>query len=215
MIKAVVFDLDGTLLNTIEDLTISVNFALNQNGFPARTIEEVLSFIGNGVRLLIKRALPPATSERIINKCLEDFRAYYDIHKSDNTLPYPGVVELIKKLYFEGYKMAVVSNKYQRAVYELCAVFYEYMDVFLGEGPDVPKKPDPTGVLKAIKMLSIELDEVIYVGDSILDFEVSINAQIKHCLVSWGFNSRAKLEKLQNAIIADDCEQLYQIIKKP
>lgn len=212
MIKCVLFDLDGTILNTIVDLTNAVNYALQKHNYNTRNVDEVLSFIGDGVFKLLERALPSSTPKKIIEDCLKDFRAYYDIHMKDNTIPYDGTMELMKKLKNDGYKLGVVSNKYYPATNKLCQIFNEFMDIYIGEGPGIPKKPDPTGVKVAMKFLKVNPEETIFVGDSKNDYEVSINAKTSVILVSWGYTKLDNLMKY-NVPIAKSNEELYELIK--
>ncbi len=212
MIKAVIFDLDGTLLDTLNDLTISVNHALVQNGFNSHSKEEVLGFIGNGIRVLLTRALPESTSPVVLDKCVADFRCHYDLHCKDNTMPYPGILELLEKLHLNSIKMAVVSNKYDRAVKSLGSFFMDRMEVFIGETSTIPKKPNPTGINYAMQLLGVSDKETVYVGDTPLDFEAAQNAKVKSILVSWGFASIERLNTLENAVIVHNAEELYKKI---
>lgn len=212
MIKAIIFDLDGTTLNTIEDLTGSVNYALEKNGYSKRTIEDCLRFIGNGVWKLLQRALPQGTDKDIIDTCLADFKVHYNVHKADNTKPYPGIIDLVQKLKKDGYKMAVVSNKYNEAVNELCQVFEPYIKIFVGEGPLIPKKPDTTGTRVAMNLLGVEKDEIIYVGDSPVDYQLMDALGCKGILVNWGFAPN-KIVDLPVAKV-NDTKELYDLIKQ-
>lgn len=157
MIKTAIFDLDGTLLNTLEDLKDSTNYALEQFGFPTRTLEEIRKFVGNGVRKLIERAVPTDCDAETTEKCLAIFKQHYSKNMYNHTKPYNSILEILKKLSHKGLKIAVVSNKFDSAVKELCEKYFtNLVDVAIGQADDVPKKPAPDGVFKAMKILNAE-----------------------------------------------------------
>ena len=148
----IIFDLDGTLLNTLEDLYFSFNYAIESFGYPKRTINEIKSFVGNGIKKAIERALPKAVQEDELNKIIEVFKKYYTNNMYVKTKAYDGIIPLLEELKAKGFKLAVVSNKYDNAVKTLCKNYFgEYIDIAIGEGNGIDKKPDPKGVLKAIK----------------------------------------------------------------
>ena len=191
--KAVIFDLDGTLLNTLDDLYISVNYALEHFNYPLRTKEEVKSFIGNGIRDLMTRSCP----EKIENfeEVLAFFKEHYSIHSQDNTRPYDDIMELLETLNEKGITCAIVSNKFDGAVQELKEKYFKgLITVAVGESPLVKKKPAPDSVLKVMELLNVNKDEVVFVGDADTDIETSKNASIKCVSVLWGFRSKEFLE---------------------
>ncbi len=210
MIDAVIFDLDGTLLNTLEDLKNSTNFALNELGFPKRSLEEVRCFVGNGVRKLIERAVPHSCDKETTEKCLEIFKKNYSENMYNNTTPYNSILEILKDLRNNGLKIGVVSNKFDLAVKELCKKYFEdLVDIAIGQADDVPKKPAPDGVLKAIKQLGAQ--NVVYVGDSEVDVQTAKNADIPCIGVTWGFRDRKNLEGAD--FIIDNPRDIINIIR--
>lgn len=210
MIDAVIFDLDGTLLNTLEDLKNSTNFALNELGFPKRSLEEVRCFVGNGVRKLIERAVPQSCDKETTEKCLEIFKKNYSENMYNNTTPYNSILEILKDLRNNGLKICVVSNKFDFAVKELCKKYFEdLVDIAIGQADDVPKKPAPDGVLKAIKQLGAE--NVVYIGDSEVDVQTAKNADIPCIGVTWGFRDRKDLEGAD--FIIDKPHDIINIIR--
>ncbi len=202
MVKAVIFDLDGTLLNTLEDLWISTNFALSQFGYPQRTFEEVRMFVGNGVRKLIERAVPENCQN--VDECLAVFKKHYAENMYNHTAPYNSIEKILKDLQAQGVKTAVVSNKFDLAVKELCKKYFgDLIDIAIGQFDDVPPKPAPNGVLKALKELGEET--AIYVGDSEVDVQTAKNANLTCIGVTWGFRDRENL-KGADFIIDEPCD---------
>ena len=178
MKKLVIFDLDGTLLNTIADLAHSTNHALRQNGFPTHDVKEYNFFVGNGINKLFERALPEGekTAENIL-KVREEFLKHYDLHNTDRSVPYPGVPELLALLQERGIKLAVASNKYQAATRKLIAHFFpsiQFTEV-LGQREGVKAKPDPSIVNEIVERASISKESTLYVGDSDVDMQTAIN----------------------------------------
>lgn len=189
--KAIIFDLDGTLTDTLEDLFLSVNHALQGCGLPARSLGEVQHFVGNGVRKLIERAVPQGTRPTVTEQCFEAFRAYYVIHCHDHASLYPGIAALLMALHAKGYRMAVVSNKLQSGVDELARIFFQgVIDVAIGERPGIPRKPAPDMVLEAMGRLGVSKDETVYVGDSDVDIQTAVGAGLPCISVLWGYRSR-------------------------
>lgn len=189
--KAIIFDLDGTLTDTLEDLFLSTNYALRSCELPERRLDEVRRFVGNGVRKLIERAVPEETEPRLMEQCFETFRAHYVIHCQDHTRLYPGIASLLTALHAKGYRMAVVSNKLQAGVTELERTFFNgIIDVAIGEQPGIPRKPDPDMALAALKQLGVSASEAVYVGDSDVDLQTAANAGLPCISVLWGFRSR-------------------------
>ncbi len=189
--KSVIFDLDGTLLNSLDDLAISTNFALGKCGYPTHTIDEVRKMVGNGVGKLIERAVPKNTTESELNHCLDVFKRHYVKHCHDNTVPYPGVINLLKVLYEKGVSIAVASNKLQPAVTQLCEeFFFPYVKIALGERPGINRKPAPDMLLTAMSQMMSTKSDTIYVGDSEVDIATAKSANIPCISVLWGFRSK-------------------------
>lgn len=187
-VDAVIFDLDGTLLNTLEDLADAVNVALEKYGLPQRTIEEVRCFVGNGLRNLMIRAVEEGEAFPQFEELFLFFQGYYKAHCNCKTAPYDGVLELMRKLKDRGIKMAIVSNKIDAGVKELNEQFFhEYTEIAIGEREGIGRKPAPDSVNEAIRLLGVEKNHVIYVGDSEVDIMTAKNAQIYCVSVTWGF----------------------------
>lgn len=211
--RAVIFDLDGTLLDTLDDLCDAVNVALSAHGYPARTREEVRAFVGNGVRLLIARALPGGESDSRFEEVFATFLSYYAAHDRQKTAPYPGLVALLTSLQERGVHVAVVSNKFDAAVRELCAHYFGgLVEVAVGESPAVPKKPAPDTVLRAMQLLGVPAETCVYVGDSDVDIETAKNAGIPCISVLWGFRDRAFLAAHGAASFAADAAALAALL---
>ncbi|MBQ2957977.1 MAG: HAD-IA family hydrolase [Clostridia bacterium] len=212
-IKAVVFDLDGTLLNTLTDLAASSNRALAQMGRPTRTVDEVKSFIGNGARLLCNRLVGLDAPEETVNECLRLFQADYNIHLNDNTAPYPGIMNMLETLRDNGVACAVVSNKYDAATRAICKLYFgDLIPVTIGEGNGISKKPCPDGTNKALELMGVSAEEALYVGDSDTDVETAHNANLFCVGVTWGFRSRQVLEMAGAESIIDRPDELLDII---
>lgn len=214
MIKydAVIFDLDGTLLNTLDDLHAAVCHALSSCGLPPRTLEEVRCFVGNGIRLLIERAVPSGTDAETVDAVFEAFKKYYGDHCEDRTVPYPGVMELLKKLHGEGVKCAIVSNKADFAVKKLAETYFgALIDTAIGEREGIAKKPAPDSVFEAIRLLDAK--NPVYVGDSEVDVATAAAAGISGSFVDWGFRDRETLRAAGAAEISSSTEDLYEKLK--
>ncbi|NLO99048.1 MAG: HAD family hydrolase [Clostridiaceae bacterium] len=209
----IIFDLDGTLLNTLEDLTDSVNYALELYGYPKRSIEEIRKFLGNGVRKLIELAVPGGIDDPFYNECLEANQKHYSENMRNKTAPYNGIIELLQQLKEENYKLAVVSNKLDKAVKELVQDFFgEYIQVAIGETADISKKPAPDTVFQALQELQSSAGKAIYVGDSEVDVRTAKNAGTKCVAVTWGFRDRDVLEREGADFIIDRPIELMGII---
>lgn len=194
MIKTVIFDLDGTLLNTLDDLKDSTNFALSQFDFPTRTLEEVRQFVGNGVKKLIERAVPADCDEEITSKCLTIFKEHYSKNMYNHTKPYNGILYALENIHNQGLKIAVVSNKFDSAVKELCTKYFSNLvDIAIGQADDVPKKPAPNGVFKAMEALNAEKISSVYIGDSEVDVATAQNSGLPCIGVTWGFRDEKDL----------------------
>ncbi len=192
----IIFDLDGTILDTLEDLMISLNVALQKNKFPERSLEEVRSFVGNGIGMLIRRAVPANANDEMICQVHADFTDHYKIHSADHTRPYDGIPALMKELHEKGRQTAVVSNKADYAVQDLCALYFPgLIDIAVGEKEGVRRKPEPDSVNEVIRLSGIPKESVVYIGDSEVDIETAENAGIDAIIVEWGFRDRDFLIK--------------------
>jgi phosphoglycolate phosphatase len=211
--KAIIFDLDGTLLDTLTDLAEGTNYALRVNGFPERTIDEIRRFVGNGARKLIERAVPEGQVEAALEKVRQSFDIYYKEHCKDHTGPYPGIMEMLKELAQKGFALGVVSNKPDFAVQELIPEYFPGLfDSVSGEREGVAKKPAPDLIWEAMKKLQVNSSETIYVGDSEVDLEAAANAGI-HCIsVAWGFKGRKFLEEHQAEVIIEKPLEILKYI---
>ena len=213
MIKAVIFDLDGTLLNTLGDLTAAVNHALTTYGLPTRTEAQVRTFIGDGVKQLIARACPPDTDEATRAAVLAAYLLYYAAHNADETRPYPGVTELLHTLKAAGYRLGVASNKHAPGVQALCARFFgDLLDIAVGNDDTRPPKPAPDILLYAMERLGVTPDEVWYVGDSVQDVMTARNAGVKCAAVTWGFQDPHRLAAETPTALANDAKELRKIL---
>lgn len=192
MYNTFIFDLDGTLLNTLDDLAASVNYALRTHGMPERTLDEVRSFVGNGVRLLMERAIPEGSANPRFEETFATFRAYYMEHSLDKTRPYDGIPEMIHALKQRGCRLAVVSNKFYAATQELIRHFFPEITVAIGEheAEGIRKKPAPDTVFEALRQLGVGKEKAVYVGDSDVDLQTAHNSGLPCISVLWGFRNR-------------------------
>lgn len=192
--ELVIFDLDGTILDTLEDLYLSVNHALRENAYPERTLDEVRRFVGNGIRKLIERAVPDGCEPEQIDAVHASFTACYAEHCADHTAPYKGIEELLKDLRSAGIRTAVVSNKADYAVQSLCKEYFPGLfDAVAGEREGVRRKPAPDAVEAVLETLGIAREQAIYIGDSDVDIATAENAGIPCISVDWGFRDTAFL----------------------
>ena len=211
----IVFDLDGTLIDTLEDLKDSVNYAMNVYGFPERSLEEIRTFVGNGVGKLIERAIPDGIENPLYKECLKVFQDHYSKNMQNKTAPYNGIKELLAELKDRGFKMAVVSNKFDSAVKKLVKEFFgDYIKVAIGESENVSRKPAPDTVIKALAELGSAPDKAVYVGDSEVDVMTAKNSKLTCIGVTWGFRTREVLEKEGAQYIIDEPHQLLSILDK-
>ena len=209
-----VFDMDGTILNTLDDLTDATNHALRTFGYPEHSIEEVRFFVGNGIAKLIERATPAGTSEEERAKVRAEFMDYYKIHSADKTGPYTGINDLLKKLRAAGVKTAVVSNKPDVAVRELVKTYYDGLfDAAVGDMEGQAVKPAPDMCLKVFKELGMGSEKAVYIGDSDTDIMTARNAGLDEILVSWGFRGREFLTEHGAKKICDTPDEVYDVIK--
>lgn len=207
----VIFDMDGTLLNTLEDLTDSVNAAMRTFGRPERTLEEIRQFVGNGVLKLMERSVPEGRGAADFEEIYEWFKDYYSKHSEEKTRPYEGIPELVSNLKNKGYKMAIVSNKFHDAVCHLSRLYFgDLLPVSIGENEaaGIRKKPAPDTVLSALRELGSESDKAVYVGDSEVDYATAVNSGLDCILVSWGFRDRKLLESLEPQAIVDTPDEI-------
>ena len=212
--KAVLFDLDGTLMNTLEDLTDSTNYILEKYNFPQRTIKEVRSFVGNGIKKLMERAVPENTDEKIINECYEEMLNYYKEHSLIKTAPYFGTKELVEKLHNEGFKIAIITNKAQNSADIISEKFFgKSVDLVIGDDKKMPLKPNPAGIEKALEYFEISKDEAVYIGDSEVDLQTGTNGDLKTILVLWGFRDKDFLKEKGGTVFAETVEELENLIK--
>ena len=189
--KTYIFDLDGTLLDTLHDLWVSCNYALRENGMPERTLDEVRRFVGNGVKKLMERAIPQGLDNPKFDVTYETFRKHYLVHSLDTTKPYSGIPELLANLKKHGKHMAVVSNKFYVATQELCRHFFgDYIDIAIGERENIRKKPAPDTVNEAIRQLGVGREDAVYIGDSDVDVMTARNSNMPCISVLWGFRDR-------------------------
>ena len=192
MYKVFIFDLDGTLLDTLQDLANAVNYALRQHAMPEHSIDDVRRFVGNGVRLLMERAVPDGAGNPQFEAAFSTFRQYYLEHSLDTTRPYDGIPELLRALRQRGCRLAVVSNKMMAATQELCAHFFPEIEVAIGEheAEGIRKKPAPDTVCEALRQLGCDKQGAVYVGDSDVDILTARNSGLPCISVLWGFRDR-------------------------
>ncbi|WP_206459155.1 HAD family hydrolase [Anaerovorax sp. IOR16] len=210
----VIFDLDGTLLNSLEDLCDSTNAALKEMGYPIRTLDEIRIFVGNGVWKLIERAVPNHSSKEDVGRCFRLFETHYEKNKENKTRPYEGIVELLQALKKQGYKTAVISNKYHEAVCALTAHYFgNFFDVSVGEKEGIPKKPAPDGIKTVLKSLNSDSQNAIMVGDSDVDILTAKNAGLKSVGVTWGFRTKELLKKVGADYIIDEPKALLDLLQ--
>ncbi|WP_455663589.1 HAD family hydrolase [Phocaeicola sp.] len=215
MKKLVIFDLDGTLLNTIADLAAATNQALQHYGYPTHDTEAYRFFVGNGINKLFERALPEGerTKENVL-KIRSRFVPYYDEHNADLSCPYPGIPELLSVLQQEEIMLAVASNKYQAATQKLITHYFpaiNFVEV-LGQREGIPAKPDPSIVHDIIAKAGVKKEEVLYVGDSNVDMQTAHNAGVTAVGVAWGFRPRMELEALHPAYIIEKAAELLSLL---
>lgn len=215
MKKLVIFDLDGTLLDTIADLAASANHALQQLGYPTHPTDTIRTFVGNGINKLLERSLPEAErNEANVMRMREHFIPYYDEHNADLSRPYPGVPELLEELQQKGILIAVASNKYQAATEKLVKHYFpaiRFVEV-LGQREGIAVKPDPSIVFDILKKAGVTPEETLYVGDSGVDMQTAIHAGVDAIGVAWGFRPRAELESFCPKGIIEEAEELLEFV---
>ena len=215
MKKLAIFDLDGTLLDTIADLAGSANHALKQLGYPTHDVETIRTFVGNGINKLLERALPEnERTEENVMRMRAHFIPYYDMHNADLSQPYPGIISLLEELQARGMMIAVASNKYQKATVKLVGHYFptiRFIEV-LGQREGVNVKPDPTIVSDILKKANVSQEETLYVGDSGVDMQTARNAGVDAIGVTWGFRPRAELEIFSPMGLIDQASELVKFI---
>lgn len=215
MYKLMIFDLDGTILATLDDLYNSVNYALSTLGYPTRTNAEVRAFVGNGMLNLIKRSAPNGASEDEIQNILSTFRSHYAMHKADCTKPYTGIEKVLGSLKKEGAILTVLSNKDDDAVGVLCEQYFpNTFDYTAGNRADRKRKPDPESVHAIINKYGLTTRDTVYIGDSEVDVLTAQNAKVDCVAVSWGFRDREVLIDAGATMIADTMDKLYEYLTK-
>ena len=211
----VIFDLDGTLLNTLEDLTDSTNFALNEFNYPPRTLDEVRQFVGNGVGKLIERAIPEGCNNPHYAKCVDLFKENYKVNMYNKTAPYSGIIEMLGKLKSNNIKTAVVSNKFDDAVRGLCKKYFsDLVDYSAGENESegIKKKPSPDVVLKVLEYFNTPPQDAIYVGDSEVDIETAKNSKIECINVLWGYKDKEFLQNNGAKILISSPDEIFDYL---
>ena len=211
--KAAIFDLDGTLLNTLEDLADSVNYVLEKFGYPKRNLDEIKAFVGNGIENLIKRSLPTSAPKNEFERLMPDFKTYYAANCNVKTRPYDGILQVLKKLKSTGYNLALVSNKADFAVKSLSKIYFEgIMSLAVGARDGFGRKPAPDTVLFVLSELKTARNEAVYIGDSDIDIITAENAGIDCISVDWGFRSRDFLFRSGAKVIVSEPHELLKLL---
>ena len=210
--ETILFDLDGTLLDTLTDLSNAVNYALRSHNLPERSPQEIRQFLGNGIRNLVKAAVPSTLEEAAFEPVFATFRQYYMEHCLDFTQPYPGIMETLQALHERGTRMAIISNKLQPAVTELNNRFFrQYIDIAVGESETVRRKPNPDAVLCALDALDSNKATALYVGDSEVDVETARRAGLRCACVTWGFRDEDQLRPLAPDFLIHQPSELLEL----
>lgn len=212
--NTVIFDLDGTLLDTLEDLWTAVNHALSVCNMPDRSLDEVRRFVGNGIKMLMIRAVPGGEDNPDFDKAFEAFKQYYGVHCNDTTKPYDGIPELLQELKKEGYAVAIVSNKIDSAVKDLNERYFPQVEVAIGDRENLKRKPEPDSVFLALKELGRTQDEAVYVGDSDVDLQTARNAGVPCISVLWGFRDKAFLKEHGASFFVEKPMEILDVIKR-
>lgn len=212
--NTVIFDLDGTLLDTLEDLWAAVNHALSVCNMPERSLDEVRRFVGNGIKMLMIRAVPGGEDNPDFDKAFEAFKQYYGVHCNDTTKPYDEIPELLQELKEEGYAVAIVSNKIDSAVKDLNERYFPQVAVAIGDRENLKRKPEPDSVFLALKELGRTQDEAVYVGDSDVDLQTAQNAGLPCISVLWGFRDKSFLKEHGASIFVEKPMEILNILKR-
>lgn len=211
--KAVIFDLDGTLLDTLEDLLNSVNHALTLMNMPERTLDEIRHFVGNGVQRLIELAVPEGTEQEKTDQIFALFKEHYALHCNDKTGLYPGIPELLADLKAQGFQMAIVSNKLQEGVDALSRQYFApYTSITIGAREGIRKKPAPDTVIEALHLLGISKEQAVYVGDSEVDIATAANTEMDCITVAWGFRTRQEQEAAGGKVFVNKPEEIISLL---
>ena len=211
--ELLIFDMDGTILYTLDDICDGVNASLSKHGLPVRTKDEIRRHIGNGIRHEIESSVPEGTKESMIDAVFHDFHAWYEIHCNDRTRPYDGIVELLEDLKQAGIHCAVVSNKADYAVKALNEIYFKgLLEAGVGEKDGIARKPAPDEVDEVLRLLNMERNRAVYIGDSEVDIETAANAGMDCIGVSWGYRDRKWLQECGAEVIVDDVSQLRQLL---
>lgn len=211
--EAIVFDLDGTLLNTLEDLMDSVNYALGICGMPEKSYEEIRRSVGNGIERLLELVVPNGTENPQFERALTLFKDYYGKHCNDKTDLYPGIRELLDALKQEGFLMAIVSNKYYEGVQNLKQQYFkDYLQVAIGEREGIRKKPAPDTVLAALKELKVSKEKAVYIGDSEVDIATAVNTGMDCITVGWGFRTREEQEAAGGKVFVNSPMEVLELL---
>ncbi len=213
-IRTLVFDLDGTLLYTLGDLTSSVNHALQTYNCPQKTEAEIASYLGNGIAALVELAVPGGRENPDFDAIFSTFRAYYEEHMADTTRPYDGIGELLQTLHDAGYQLAIVSNKFDAAVKELAEKFFPLIKVAVGESPAVAKKPAPDTVIAALDQLGATAESSLYIGDSEVDIQTAKNSGLPCLSVTWGFRTEEALRRHGGVVFAHTPAEVPALIAR-
>lgn len=214
MTKLAIFDLDGTLIDTIEDLGTAVNHALGLRGLPQHSIAQYRDMVGHGIRQLVINALGPAAGDPLTDEVLADFVDYYVAHIDVNTRPYPGMQQLLADLQKKGIRLSVASNKFQQGTEKLVREFFPdiHFVAVLGNSPELPLKPDAAVVQLIMEKAGVSREETVFVGDSATDMKTAANGGVRSIGVSWGFRPRTDLQESGAMDIADSAEELFEKI---
>ena len=213
-IRAILFDLDGTLLDTLGDLHTSLNESLTQNGFAPRTIDETRAFVGNGIAKLVERALPQNATAADFDAVFDCFGAHYSTHYAIKTRPYDGIPALLERLHARGIRIGVVSNKFEPIVADLCKTYFgALIDAPVGDRPGLARKPSPEPAVEALRLLGCSPENALHVGDSDVDLEMAKNARLTCISVCWGFRTEAFLRAHGANLLARTPDELERLIQ--
>lgn len=211
--NTVIFDLDGTLLNTLEDLRDSVNVIMKRYGWETHSLEQIRSFVGNGIGKLMERSVPGGRENGQFKEAFLAFCEYYTGHCQIKTRPYDGVLDLMRELADNGFRLAIVSNKNDAAVKELNEIYFsKYTKAAIGDRKGARRKPAPDSVYAALEELGSKKEEAVYIGDSEVDYETAKNSGMDCILVSWGFRDREVLKNFEGAVVVDRCEEILELL---
>lgn len=211
--QAVVFDLDGTLLNTLEDLQDSVNYGLGKYGMEERTLEQIRNCVGNGVQRLLELSVPEGTSQEMFEKVFAAFKKHYAVHCNDKTDLYPGIRKLLAELKENGFQMAIVSNKLQEGVDVLYEQYFkDYITIAIGARDGIRKKPAPDTVIEALRVMELSKEQAVYVGDSEVDIATAANTGMDCIAVAWGFRTRQEQLEAGGTVFVDTPEEIVGLL---